>query len=106
MNSRNFASKVGRIDHEYGLQSRMGKKVLQRLVDRVGAAHIINQGRIAGWRLPNGQVVCRKRRYPSEDVANVELQLIVHRSRRHKVPVRAYSCPTCLGFHLTSKAVN
>lgn len=103
MNSRSFASKVGRIEHEYGLQTRKGKKVLQRLVDRVGAAHIINQGRISGWRLPNGQVVCRKRRYPSEDVANLEMRLIAHRSNRHKVPVRAYECPTCKGFHLTSK---
>jgi hypothetical protein len=103
MNCSQFASKIGRIEFEHGIMTRQGKKVLQRLVDRVGAAHIINQGRITGWRLPNGQVVCRKRRYPSDDVAVIEMQLIVHRSRRGKVPVRAYECPICKGFHLTSR---
>lgn len=47
---------------------------------------------------------CDKQRYPSGPHARWALQVIRKRGKRgDKKPVRAYLCPHCQGWHLTSE---
>lgn len=47
---------------------------------------------------------CRKRRYPDEVSARLALATIRPRhERRDKTEARAYRCPRCKGWHLTSR---
>lgn len=103
MNPQKFAQKISRLDR-LGLSTSQGRNVLGRLVRQAGAAYVISHGKITGYRLPGGGMVCRKRRYGSADIASRELHHISTTSLRSHVPVRAYRCPDCAGYHLTSSA--
>lgn len=48
---------------------------------------------------------CRKHRYPDETSARVALATIIRKDKTHrpKTEARAYRCPKCRGFHLTSQ---
>lgn len=46
---------------------------------------------------------CKKTRYSSEVFAMLDIARIRSKSNRDKVPVRAYKCPECKYWHLTSK---
>jgi hypothetical protein len=51
------------------------------------------------------QRTCRgKRRYHDHAQAIRVLHLLASRSERGKIPTRAYYCPDCNGWHLTSQA--
>lgn len=49
---------------------------------------------------------CKKVRYPSEAFAMLDIARIRNQSTRDKVPLRAYLCPMCNYWHLTSKALS
>lgn len=51
-----------------------------------------------------GRRTCRgKRRYHDHQQAMRALRVLQQRSRRQKVQKRAYECPRCGGWHLTSQ---
>lgn len=109
MNARDFARRVARITAGAGDRHRnRGKgykrKALDALARRVGAALIVPRGRFIGYRLPGGAVVCLKERFHSESDATFELDRIAEQSAHAYIPVRAYKCPWCAGYHLTSRA--
>ena len=48
---------------------------------------------------------CRKHRYPDETSARLALATIIRKDKTHrpKTEARAYRCPRCRGYHLTSQ---
>lgn len=103
MNAGEFAKRMARIDHEHGRRKGYAAKALAALVREAGAAIIIMRGKAVGWRLPNGQTVCRKRRYRTEPDAQLALVHIRDDPKTPKVPWRCYLCPHCKGWHLSSQ---
>jgi hypothetical protein len=47
---------------------------------------------------------CGKRRFRDKQQALRALRTLQRVGSRQKIPVRAYQCPACNGWHLTSKA--
>lgn len=72
------------------------------LIRESGAATVIMHGRIVAWRLPNGQVVCKKRRYRLEADAMMALADIRDHPMTQRIPWRHYLCLHCNGWHLSS----
>ena len=52
---------------------------------------------------PPPDFICSKITYPSEAEAKFHLRNIKNRGGDHKKPYRAYECPDCSGWHLTSQ---
>lgn len=104
MNAGQFAKRRARIEGEHGRRRGYASKAMEALVREAGAALIIAHGKVVAWRMPNGQVVCRKRRYTSQDAAEYALGLVHAGPHARYVPERAYLCPYCAGWHLTSQS--
>ncbi len=109
MRAGEFARRRARIESDKGLKCRphspaFQRKALRALAKRAGAALIVPIGRRIGYRLPDGSVACAKQRYRTHEAADAELQRIAVHASRAYVPVRAYRCDWCGGFHLTSRA--
>jgi hypothetical protein len=49
---------------------------------------------------------CVKRRFTSDREARNRMHDIQERATEARVPIRAYKCPTCFGWHLTSKPLD
>lgn len=47
--------------------------------------------------------ICNKVTYPTEAAAKASLRKIRGAKNKHKKPQRAYECPDCSGWHLTSQ---
>jgi len=104
MNATEFARRRGRIEHQ-GVKKHAWKvKALRQLVNDARAVLVTVEGRVVGYRLPNGQVVCAKQRYKDQDTALRHLDMIQLCDGTHQKPVRAYPCPQCRGWHRTSRA--
>ncbi|WP_441253659.1 hypothetical protein [Bradyrhizobium sp. 613_E4_N2_2] len=99
MQCHKFARQLARIDGN----GKHRRKALAALVRRSGAASILSHNRVVGWRMRDGSVVCAKHRYASHESAAVDLARITHVATHKHIPVRVYPCPSCRGFHLTSK---
>lgn len=104
MNAATFAARRARIQAKHGT-GRAYRKRFAHLVRDARAALVVVDRKVVGYRLPNGQMVCVKERHPTETVALLVMERI-HTANwnHHRVPVRAYPCPYCLGWHLTSQA--
>lgn len=102
MNAGDFAKRRARI---YNQRQHHGKdyqaKAFAALIRQAGAIIVIAGGKVVGWRMTNGQMVCRKRRYPSGELAALSLADIQAFPRTGHVPIRGYECPHCKGWHLT-----
>lgn len=108
MRAGEFARRRARIESEKGTATcRHGRsyrrKAMRALVKRAGAARIIPNGRRVGYRLPDGSVACDKQRFRTLEAAQTELARIAVHSAHAYVPVRAYLCPWCGGYHVTSR---
>lgn len=99
MQRHTFARHLGRIQ----AKGRHQNKARAALVRRARAATIIQGGKVIGWRLPDGSVICVKRRYSTREAALLDLARITRVATHSHIPVRAYACPYCRGYHLTSK---
>jgi hypothetical protein len=99
MKCHTFARQLALIERR---QNRKNK-ARQALIRRAGAAYIILHGKVVGWRMRDGSVVCAKRRYATHEAAAYDLARITRDATNAHTPVRAYQCPACLGHHLTSK---
>lgn len=79
------------------------QRALCQLVQRVGAATVVEGNRIVGYRMRDGSMACSKVRYVTAADAATDLKRIALLPTGGHKPVRAYSCPWCRGFHLTSR---
>lgn len=104
MNAGEFSRRKARIEQEAW---RRGKgyagKAMASLLRESRALPVNNNGKQVGWKLPNGQVVCRKRRFGTEADAMLALATAELCHRTQKIPTRHYLCPHCDGWHLTSQ---
>ncbi|MDT9046456.1 MULTISPECIES: hypothetical protein [Enterobacteriaceae] len=105
MNAAQFARRRGRIERQH--QGRRRQRELAHLVRDAKAALVIVERKVVGYRLPNGEMVCIKDRYRDEAAALQAMERMQSSNwNGHRVPVRAYHCEHCRGFHLTSQARN
>lgn len=106
MHASEFARKRARIERRAGARKGFASKALAHLVREAGAQPIHARGQLVGWRMPDGGVVCIKLRFRDLVAAQLELARIARHAKNKNVPVRAYACQHCGGFHLTSQARN
>lgn len=103
MTAAEFARQRARIERHANGRRKYHERAMRHLVRDAGAALVIMDRKIVGYRLPNGQLVCVKERFYSEHQAQKALQRIEARQQVGRVPVRAYACDHCGGWHLTSQ---
>lgn len=103
MNAGEFAKRRARIENEHSRRKGYAARALNALIREAGAAIIIRRGKVVGWRMPNGQEVCKKRRYHDEGKAALELMNVQRDPKTPHIPCRFYLCPHCNGYHLTSQ---
>lgn len=106
MTGRDFARRRARI-MQRGRGAAHERKALAHLAREAGAVAFYSPGgKLQGHVMPDGFVVCEKRRYP--DLAAAQRELTGARAFAHlqenRIPVRAYPCNCCGGWHLSSKA--
>lgn len=77
---------------------------MRYLVRRLRGVPIVANGKLIGHRFPDGSVACVKRRFRALALALLELERIAHTDHGPHIPVRAYRCEWCFGWHLTSQA--
>lgn len=105
MKGGRFASKRGRILHN-GRGERHQRKALAHLAREAGARPIRGpRGQVIAHILRDGFVACEKRRYPDAETAQAELDGVraFGHLQQGKMPVRAYPCGLCRGWHVTSR---
>lgn len=105
MNGRDFARQRALIEWR-ARSDAYRRKAMAHLVRQAGAVAIFVSGKLVGYRLPDGFMVCEKRRYRTEEAAQVELanvQLFARLNGAKRIPIRAYRCPYCNGWHVTSQ---
>lgn len=103
MNASEFAKKRARIEHERRHSKGYAAKAFAALEREARVVRVYSGRKLVAWRLPNGQTVCRKRRYRTEVDAMMALVAVHRDPKTPKVPVRWYSCGYCHGYHLTSQ---
>lgn len=104
MNLMQFTRKRALIERDFPKGAKRAA-AMRGLVREAGAAVVIMEGHVAGWRLKSGEMVCVKMRHKDQARALAELD----RARStnwngHRVPTRAYACIHCKGWHVTSQA--
>ncbi len=105
MNAGEFARRRARIEREHGRTEQWKKRALQQLVREARATPVHANGRTVAWRMPDGVTVCFKHRYADSDTASEALRMIALTEGTHTKPRRAYPCPHCGGWHLTSAVI-
>ena len=103
MQAGEFARRLARIECSHRRGAGFRRKATRALGKRAGAAIIIPQGRRVGFRMTDGSVVCHKQRFRTTESAVAELERIAHHASHAYIPVRAYRCEWCGGWHLTSR---
>lgn len=104
MKSAEFARRRARIEHEHHGRGRRYGRELAHLIRDAGAALVVMERKVVGYRLPNGEMVCIKHRYRSEQDARDDIERIQAANvMGGRVPQRAYYCVHCSGFHVTSQ---
>jgi hypothetical protein len=103
MHASEFARKRAKIERRAKGRTQFARKAMEHLQREAQATQIIVKGRVVAWLMKDGGVVCAKERYHDAIQAQLELVRIARFARNSYVPVRAYPCPYCHGFHLTSR---
>lgn len=104
MHASEFAKKRARIERRAGNRVAFIRKAMQHLIRKADALGMFSRGQLVGWIMVDGSVVCLKHRYRNELAAAVDLDRITRlATKRDHIPVRAYFCSRCRGWHLTSK---
>lgn len=103
MNAGEFAKRRARIEGAHDRRKGYMGKAMAALIREARATLVMVEGRLVAWKLPNGQTVCKKRRYRTEPEAMLVLEGVIQCPRTAKVPARFYLCPWCEGWHLTSQ---
>jgi hypothetical protein len=103
MNAAQFSRARDRIGREAKARKGYEAKAMRRLIREARAVIVISGRTIIGWRMPDGAIVCYKRRYGTIGAAQMDMLGIQAEYGKRGVPRRAYQCDFCGGFHLTSK---
>jgi hypothetical protein len=104
MNATEFARRRGRIEHQEHKPQAWRTKAMAALIRQAKAVPLQHETKLQGYQLPNGQVVCVKQRYRTEERADQQLAQIERlQGNTAKKPHRAYLCQRCCGWHLTSQ---
>lgn len=103
MNAAQFARARERIAREGRGRRGYESKATRKLVREARARTLVWGKRIIGWRMPDGTLVCRKRRYGSQEAAALDMLALQAEHGKRGLPRRAYQCEFCGGWHLTSK---
>lgn len=107
MNAATFARHRARIAHQHHGRGRKYSRALAHLVRDAGAALVVMNRKVVGYRLPNGEMVCVKERYRDQAeaaAAMARIQADIEAGKR--APVRVYPCQHCHGWHTTSQLRN
>lgn len=104
MNASEFARKRAKIERRSGNRPAFLRKAMAHLEREADAVRVTVRGQMVGWAMTDGSVVCVKVRFRDEVAASGELGRIGRYARNEHVPVRAYRCDRCEGWHLTSQA--
>jgi hypothetical protein len=104
MKPAEFAKRRSKIEYAQRKSRTWKHRAMQKLIREASAVVVMSAGRVIGWQMQNGQIVCFKQRYRNEDQAALNLAMIRASSCRDVLPQRAYYCPTCNGWHLSSRA--
>jgi hypothetical protein len=102
MNALQFSrqrTRILRSQRPAGWQDR----AMRKLIEQARAIPLVSAHSIIGWRLPTMEVVCAKRRYPDHERAVSDMLAIQAEYGKDGRPRRAYQCPFCDGWHLTSR---
>lgn len=102
MTPAEFSRRRGRIEHDHTKPQQWKQRALRRLVIEARAVVVVCSGRMQGWQMANGKMVCVKQRYKNEETAQQYLSMIRACGTHDAKPNRAYHCPYCAGWHLTS----
>jgi hypothetical protein len=104
MNAAEFARRRARIERECHGRGKKYQRRIAHLVNDARAALVVMAHKIVGYRLPNGEMVCIKTRYRNWDEATEDVMRIqAANDPGARVPIRAYACVHCHGFHTTSQ---
>lgn len=104
MHASEFQRKRAKLERRSGNRSAFFRKAMAHLLREAQATEIRAAGKVVGWRMKDGTVVCIKQRHRDWVEAALALETITQHANARHVPVRAYLCPWCDGFHLTSQA--
>lgn len=107
MNAADFARRRALIERQTHGRGKKYSRALAHLISDARAALVVMHRKVVGYRLPNGEMVCIKVRYSSEQRAHDDIARIqADNLDGHRAPQRAYWCVHCRGWHLTSQARN
>lgn len=106
MRAADFARQLSRIHSvaKHGGSLARASRCARALIRRTGAVPIVHASKVIAYRLPDGSIACEKQRFRDPESAGVELARIRRTSAHSYIPVRAYRCDLCRGWHLTSKS--
>jgi hypothetical protein len=105
MNATTFAKRRAKIEHQQSKPAWWRRKAHDALIREARAVVVTSGLKAVGWLLPNGETICIKTRFKSEDAAlGIIAQINADPLRRDHQPTRAYACFACHGWHLTSEA--
>jgi hypothetical protein len=102
MNAVQFSrqrTRILRSNRAEGWQAR----AMRKLINQSRAIPVVSAHSVIGWRLPTHEIVCAKRRYPEQQRAIADMLAMQAEYGKEGRPRRAYQCPFCDGWHLTSK---
>lgn len=103
MNAQEFIKRRAKIEGTWGRARDWQRNAFKRLVREAGAVPVVGKRRVVAYHLAAGEVVCVKQRFKDEPAAAMSLQMIhEERQPREHIPVRAYHCAHCKGWHITS----
>lgn len=105
MNAAQFSRARERIERDEHKGATFRRKALARLVDRANAIRFIHvqSGKVLGWRMVDGSIVCAKRRFLSRELGENYMLAIQAQDGKAHAPRRVYQCEFCKGWHLTSR---
>lgn len=105
MNAAEFSRRRARIELDCHGRGKRYNRQLAHLITDARAVLVVMERKVVGYRLPNDEMVCIKTRYRTMDAANADiLRINTTNISGSRVPVRAYYCAHCRGFHATSQA--
>jgi len=107
MKLREFTRRRALITSRHHGIGKRYRKEMAHLIRDAGAVPVVIARKIAGYRLKCGKIVCVKERFRTE-LAALHTMKMIHDTNhnQHRVPVRAYYCSYCFGWHLTSQERN
>jgi hypothetical protein len=103
MNAAQFSRARERIERDDHKGEAFQRKALASLVKRSRAILFIHpqSGKVAGWRMTDGSMVCAMRRFPTRQLGENFMLAIQAQDGKTNAPRRVYPCDFCKGWHVS-----